>query len=287
MKQTKLNVFLFNAAGLGLVVFLGGYMVNAALHQETIPRCSARYGDGQQFSLIKSDGELLSPIELQARLPVREWGMLTSARVVSDKNAAYLQVALGPHERAAGDAEPAEAEEGAPRPQDGVGFLWQPQNLKQARSACLSYRVYLSKDFSFDKKGTLPGLYAAADMGRIDSTVIESGFVSRLGWDKGGGMGVNVKTPLTAGMWIPVRASAWPVNRWVSVEQEAVLNTPEKADGVLRIWIDGELKLEHTSLNLGASTVEALSGVVADVGYAEQVTAVARVTMSPFVVQTQ
>ncbi len=96
MKPINLNSVLFNVAGLGLVVFLAGYMIQSALTTETVPGCSKRYGDGQQFSLTTSEGAPMTPIELQARLPSRAWGLLTNARVVAaaDKSP-FLQVALG------------------------------------------------------------------------------------------------------------------------------------------------------------------------------------------------
>lgn len=284
MKLTDKNMMLFNIAGIGLVVFLGGYIINSAIRTETIPQCSARYGDGQQFSLVKPDGSPMGPIEMQARLPTREWGLLSNARVVTDNTSAYLQVALGPHAMEAA-VEPSEDPENDAK--DGVGFVWQPQNIQAARSACLSYRVYLPKDFLFTQKGTLPGLYGLNEISDLDRTVLESGFVSRLGWEKGGATGVTIKSPLTAGMWIPARTTSWPVNKWVSVEQEVVLNTPDKADGVLRLWLDGQLKVEHKGLNLGAKAGSSLSGVVADMGYVDKSGPAARLTVSPFVVQTQ
>ena len=289
MKQSSLNSVLFNVAGLGLVVFLGAYMIQAALHTETVPRCSTRYGNGQQFSLQNGAGVPMTPIELQARLPSREWGLLSNARVVSavDKGS-LLQVALGltpeARERAKREADPDEEVE---KVRDGVGFLWRPQNIEESRSACLTYRVYLSKGFAFDGRGTLPGLYAVEEGANIDASQPEQGFVSRLGWDQAGSIGVSLKTPLTAGMWIPARGFQWPVNRWVTVEQEVVLNTPQKRDGVVRIWVDGALKIEHTGLDLGAAEGAGLGCVVADIGSTEQVAVPARVTLSPFIVQAQ
>ena len=287
MSQKNLNTIIFNVAGLGLVVFLGGYMINAALHKETIPSCSKRYGNGQQFSLQGTDGAAMSPIELQARLPTREWGLLKSARVVTDKSAAYLQVALGPHEADAQQTPDPEDAEAREKPRDGVGFIWHPQNFSAARSACLSYRVYLPKDFPFEQRGTLPGLYATEDVAELDESQPKTGFVSRIGWEKGGATGINLRTPLTAGMWMPARATSWPVNRWVTVEQEVVLNAPEKANGIVRLWIDGQLKIENVGLNLGANEETALSGVVSDVGYSETSAKPSRVTLSPFIVQGQ
>lgn len=288
MKNTSFNAIIFNAAGLGLVVFLAGYMLNSALRTEEVVRCSMRYGDGHQFSLQNSEGEVLSPMELQARVPTREWGLLEKARVVEtpDKKALFLQVALGPvvQDGAAAQEEDAEAEN---KPQDGVGFVWQPQNLSGARAGCLSYRLFMSKDIDFGKPGTLPGLYALDETAKLDAQELDAGFISKLGWEKGGVAGVTLRTPQTAGMWIEARDRKWPANSWVSIEQEVALNTPGKEDGLMRVWIDGQLTIEHKRLNLGANESSMLAGVVSDVGYKEAAAQPARLTLSPFVVQRQ
>lgn len=288
MKPLNLNSVLFNVAGGGLVVFLAGYMIQSALYTEKVPACSARYGNALQFSLQNGEGNPMTPIELQARLPSREWGLLTKARVVaaSDKSP-FLQVALGlSHEQTEREQERESGEE-VDRLQDGVGFLWRPQSLEKARAACLTYRVFLSKDFSFEGRGTLPGLYSAKSDADVDASQPQQGFVSRLHWDQAGSVAVSVKTPLTAGHWLPARGTQWPVNRWVSVEQEVILNTPQKADGTIRVWIDGQLKIENAVLDLGAAGEAGLSGVVADIGAIDRGNSAARITLSPFVVQVQ
>lgn len=286
MKNANVNTILFNAAGIGLVVFLGGYMVYSALHKDAVPQCSVRYGDGQQFSLQKGE-EAFSPIDLQARLPAREWGLLQNARVVVDKNAAFLQIAVGHQDHSDETNRDPDAEEEDKHGRDGVGFIWQPQNLRGVHSGCLTYRVYMSQDLGFEQRGTLPGLYGVANPEHIDMPSFEKGFLTRIGWDRGGFAGVTLKSPQTLGMWIPAKGYTWPANRWVQVEQEVVLNTPNKTDGIVRLWMDGVLRLEHKGLNLGASEGLSLSGVVSDVGYSETGGKSARVTLSPFVVQGQ
>lgn len=286
MKNANLNTILFNAAGIGLVVFLGGYMIHSALHTETVAQCSVRYGDGQQFSLQKGD-EAFSPIDLQARLPAREWGLLKNARVVVDKKAAFLQVAVGPQNKPDQSNTDEDAEETEKIHRDGVGFLWQPSNLRGARSGCLTYRMFLSKDFGLEQRGTLPGLYGVENAEHVDSAALEKGFITRLGWDHGGFAGLMLKSPQTLGMWVPAKGYTWPVNRWVQVEEEVIFNTPKKSDGIVRLWMDGVLRLEQKTLNLGASDGVALSGVVSDIGYSEIGSKDARVTLSPFVIQGQ
>ncbi len=45
-------------------------------------------------------------------------------------------------------------------------------------------------------------------------------------------------------------------NRWYCIEQYVRLNTPKEKNGILRVWIDGRLAMEHTNLRL--RTVESL-----------------------------
>lgn len=284
--RPSFNTIVFNVAGLGILVIVAGYMVTSLFHVEQTPMCTARYGNGQQFALQNSEGEGLSPLELQARLSVREWGVLTNARIVetADKQAQYLQVALGKvtDENA---AEPSDDETASPA--GGVGFVWQPSNLENAKAACLSYRIYMPKDFAFETGGTMPGLYAAGDVADLDQAQPQAGFVSRLGWQKDGGAGIALQTPETSGMWLAPRQLAWPQNRWVAIAQEVVLNTPGQSDGVMRLWLDGQLVIDQKGMNLGAIAETGITGVVADVKYNQQSAANGRLTMSPFVVQVQ
>ena len=151
MAKLNLNSILFNAAGAGIVLIVAGYMVKSFFVTDTTPQCSQRYTTGQQFPLHSAKGVALSPLELQARVSTREWGLLNNARVIeaSDKSAMYLQVAM----TAADSEEDANSADSATT--NGVGFTWQPQSLSGTRAACLAYRVYLPKNFSFAGPGTL------------------------------------------------------------------------------------------------------------------------------------
>ena len=39
-----------------------------------------------------------------------------------------------------------------------------------------------------------------------------------------------------------------PKNRWVAIEQQVRMNTVGRDDGVLRVWIDGQLAFERTDI---------------------------------------
>lgn len=285
--RPSFNTIVFNASGLAIALFVVGYMASSFFHVETVQRCSARFGNGQQFSLRTTEGTPLTPLELQARLPVREWGVLQRSRVVqaNDKKASFLQVALGPMQPKAGAEE--DVDEAAEPERDGVGFIWQPSNMTGSKSACLSYRLFIPKDFSFDKQGTLPALFALPETDNVDTPQPEVGFISRLGWQRGGGLGVELRSSTSPGQWLLPRRWFWPQNTWVEVEQEIVLNTPGKANGLIRIFANGELVLEERGLNLGAQPDLSLSGVVSDIGYHGTGNPAGRITLTPFVVQAQ
>lgn len=283
MANLNLKSILFNAAGAGVVLIVAGYMVKSFFVTEVTPQCSQRYTNGQQFPLQSAKGALLSPLELQARVSTREWGLLNNARVVeaSDKSAMYLQVAM----TAADNDE--EADSAGSATTNGVGFTWQPQSLSGTRAACLSYRVFLPKNFSFAGPGTLPGLFATSSVAELDEAQPTSGFVSRLGWKKDGALGMEFRTPISAGHWLAAKGMRWPTDRWVMIEQEVVLNSKDKANGQVRLWVDGELKVETTAMNLGSAEHTTLSGVVADIGYNRDRSQSGRLTLSPFLIQKQ
>jgi len=282
MKKLNVNAILFNAAGIGVVLVVVGYVVSSFFIKEEIARCADRYGRGEQFSLQNNKGELLTPVDLQARSS-REAGILNNARVVAatDKSSAYLQVSM------AGEPAPSDEDGEAEPSPNGIRFSWQPASFTSVRGACLSYRLFMSKDFSFAAPGVLPGLFAARELEDLDAVQPKSGAVTRLGWQKDGVIGVDVRTPAVAGTWLGAQYLTWPLNRWVSVEQEVVLNAPGKANGILRLWIDGELKINNTTVNLGSDDKATLAGVVSDIGYSQKEAYPGRLTVSPFLVRFQ
>jgi hypothetical protein len=279
MKLPSVQSFLFNGAGVAILVTVAGYMANSFFKIDQIPRCSERYPPGQQFSMQNSSGDIMSPIELQASLPSREWGLLRNARIVTAKDGQshFLQVVL-----AATDDE-----EGTRT--NGVGFVWKPERLEGARSACLSYKIFLSKDFKFEGDGYLPGLFGAPDLAALDVPQPEGGFVARLGWQKDGSVNVALNTAgVASGRWIGANSRAvWPLGTWVNVEQEVRLNEKGKSNGLLRVWFDGELQLDNGKLDFGVDDQVSLSGIVSDIRYLRGPVATSKLTVSPFLVQWQ
>jgi hypothetical protein len=272
----NVNSIVFNLAGGAVLLIVGGYMITSFLTTPAILACTTRYPAGQQFSLRDVQGEPLSPIELQGRTGSREWGLLKNAKVVGGKKGASLEVTL------------ATTEDEDRASQNGVGFVWPVREMSKASAACLSYGAYIPAGFAFKESGLMPGLYGANDLSQIDELAPEDSFATRMGWATAGDVGVDVRIPAHNGYWEgAMRKFVWPTGRWVKVEQEVILNTPENADGMLRVWVDGALTINRKKVTFRKSPQAGFSGVVADIGYARTLSDVVALHFSPFVVQWQ
>jgi len=274
------NATIFNITGVAVLIFVGGYITAGAFSNETLAPCSSRYPAGQQFALAGPTGQPLDPGQMQARLGWRQWGLLQNAKVVPVANRPgehVLRVQL----------KPVEDESRAPA-RNGVGFFWPLNGMQTSTSACLSYLVHLPNDFKFNALGYLPGL--AGDESGLDVTDRRqpASFAARVGWSGDGNVGTEVLTPDSRRTWrIGKRSKNWPRGRWVRVEQEVVLNRPGKADGSVRIWIDGELRYEAGDLMYRADAARGFAGVAGEIGYADAGKSDGVVHISPPRVQWQ
>jgi hypothetical protein len=58
--------------------------------------------------------------------------------------------------------------------------------------------------------------------------------------------------------------------KWVTIEQEILLNTPDASNGQLRVWVDGDLGLDRRNLQVRSDGVVRFEGMVADTHYANK-----------------
>ncbi len=263
-----------NAIGLLLGLSLVGYIAYSLVHVETTAACSQRYPGATRLPLKTGDGALLSTIELQARAGLQEWGVTENTKVVAEGPAgAALQVKLAPVEA---------GERGGARPANGVSFHWSPAGIGQAHSACLAYSVWLPKDFPFNDGGVLPGIFGGQADAINDPPKDGSGFGTRINW-RGDGVGELAAKPSGSGYALPIQRG-FPLarGRWMRIEQEIVLNSPGKANGLARMWVDGDLKAENTALTLRKDKTETMFGVLADIGYLRASGTVGTLLISPF-----
>lgn len=279
MRKVSSGSIVFNLAGVSVLALVAGYMVRSALVTEHTAQCSRRYPAGMQFALDAQDGAPLSTIELQARAGLREWGVLENAKVViaSDSpSGKSLDVSLA--KITGSDAQT----------QNGLGFVWPVFDLSSAQSACLSYSVYLPENFKFGESGHLPGLTGTGTVSSPEGEATDGTFNAHVGWGQHGEIGIDVRSPYTGGSWFGSRRQAeWPRGQWVQVDQEVVMNNPGRANGVLRMWIDGALRVENTSFRVRATDEVKMQGVVADTGFIQSANESVVVRLSPFVVQWQ
>jgi hypothetical protein len=130
-------------------------------------------------------------------------------------------------------------------------------------SAYLSYYLRIPNGFDFVKGGKLPGLYGGrVTSGRHipDGT---NGFSTRYMWRKGGTgevyaylpTSVDHGTSLGRGSW------QWPTGLWTHVQQHVVLNDPKRANGVLQVWLNGQLVLDRHDLLYRDTTALKIQGL--------------------------
>jgi hypothetical protein len=257
------KLFLFNAAAGLLFLGAGGYVVRDMLFAETVPPCSDRYADTMLFALQRPSGEALTAEDLQSRLAGRDWGLIEHAKIVKVSQGpapVALQVDLPKGAAGKGDST---------GPRSGMGFRWTPDTLQHASAACLTYGVWLPKDFDYGTGGALPGLYGGnAD----DDTTAgrKPAFSTRTRWNGDGTAEIRAATADTPdGMPLPIDPNWFKLERgaWVMFEEEVVLNTPGSHNGILRVWINGQMRFERKNLMFNPKEGGRFAGVSADVHY--------------------
>lgn len=274
MALPNTNALLFNGAGAALFLFLGAYMLRPVFVSNEVAACSERYPSGHRFALENAAGAALTPIELQGRAGLREYGILANASVQPTPDAQWgksLVVKMAAAK--SGDAS-----------RFGAGYTWPVSAMKSAEAACLTYNVFLSDDVDMKTPAKLPGLLAASLL--PNRTSVE-GFAARLGWQNSPTVGVGVEyvaRDRSTDSLESARREEWPRGRWVRVEQEVELGAVQNS-GVVRVWLDGKLAIEGKDMNLRADADTRFAGVAGDTGYLQPGGRVAAVKVSPFVVQ--
>lgn len=143
-----------------------------------------------------------------------------------------------------GTSSPSDADESNDARRGGAGFYTLETALNGSEHACLLYRVRFESDFDFVKGGKLPGLYGGEAPSGGDKVDGENGFSMRFMWREEGQGELypyivgREGDSIGRGMW------TFPTGRWVTLEQEIILNTPGEENGVVRVWVDGEPILE-------------------------------------------
>ncbi|MGE3918031.1 MAG: polysaccharide lyase [Hyphomicrobiaceae bacterium] len=240
-------------------------VIRSALFAEAVLPCKERYTSATRLSLDRN-GVALATGDLQGQLANSDWGLLKGGRVVKLKSgpAKYaLQLDLG---TAPSVVRGTRAEE---QPA-GIGFSWAPQSFKQPQAACLAYSVYVPEGFAFGQGGRLPGLVGRSSSPAVDDA---SAFSTRYTWGPQGDADIFAHMPdWPEGRSLGVTSSSGfklQPGKWTELEQEILLNTPGRNDGVLRVWQDGKLVLKRTDLVFRTTASVQLRGVLAQAAAGE------------------
>ncbi len=265
MRVPSARVVLFNAAAVLVAVAAVVAVVRSYLVSSAATPCSARYLTSMTFPLERN-GVMLTATDIQARASGGDATLTDSLEIVRLEGAPVpvMRVNL---------------------PKGGMSFAWQPRSMRGQAAVCLGYRLQLPADFDFGLGGDLPGLAGQAE---------HEGdrFLVQPTWAQGGALTATSRTTLGGKADTQVLdgdGSAIPRGRWVSVEQEIVLNAPDQRNGLLRVWLDGRLALEQADLAFRATADVGVAGVAADVRRNDTASARsepdARVLLSPFEVR--
>jgi polysaccharide lyase-like protein len=282
LPATKFIVFNAAAGLVGVAALVTA--VKTVLLPDPIAPCIERYHSMTGFALERA-GATLTAADLQASLGGKDVGVIDNITIGPVKDApAPLAISVVVGKATASPQASAESKGGAT-------FPWEPRVLQGKTSACLSYQVLLPANFDFQRGGALPGI-GGADAGEQGDK-----FLARLAWRPKAIGGATVRvTENGATRTLPAERTGFefPRGKWVKLEQEVVLNTPKKSDGVLRVWVDGTLAIDRTDMTYRAKPDVTISGVSVDVFYGSGPDEVqppaakdAKVWLTPFEVRWQ
>lgn len=247
--------------GIAATLLVAYLVISYRYFDDTPVGCMAAYTNAAKFDLQNSQGLPMSMIELQARAGTGEQGLMHNASIVNLSEgpaAAALEVKLG-------RADPNDSTSPI-----GIHFAWRPLGIAGATHACLRYSVLLPEDFDFSLGGTLPGIFGGTMPDRVEPAG-EKSFALRTHWFRNGASqfrvqskSVNDNGTLSIGREGAVKLAR---GRWMTIDEEVVLNSAGAADGVVRIWVDGKKVAENKKLKLREDERTGIDGVVATVGF--------------------
>lgn len=263
-KEGLSRKYLFNIAGGGFLLLTVVLALKMSLWKDDTPLCEARYSGGVLFSLARRGGEPLTAAELQSRLGGTDWGIGDNSHVIEAKGAPTgfaLQVDLR-RERPSSDQRSAR--------RSGVGFAWMPRLLERASAACLTYNIEVPQDFHAGMGGLLPAIVGGAP-DRVSGAGIGEGkgFAVNMAWRSDLGLDAVSQNADEAGKRRATQLDYGNLKlkpgHWVRIDQEIVLNDPSQRNGILRVWVDGKLRLERTDMRFRDDQNQRFLGVQADI----------------------
>lgn len=247
-----------NIGAVAMIGFAFISLVRSTFARAYVEPCPSRY-HSQVNMRLDHDGVPLTASELQAVANGLDEGLLEHLTIAQfndgpAKFAMGVKINKGSTQQRSAHGEPG-----------GISLPWTPNSLEQLTAACLSYDVFLPTTFDFNTGGTLPGLFGTTANGRFGDM---PHFGTNLSWAGGGEPRHYLETKAAENE----NAAAFKTyeqtlarGRWVHVDQEIILNTPEQSDGVARLWLDGRIESEVKKVYMRADAKMSIAGVAGEV----------------------
>ncbi len=239
-----------NLIGVAAIVIAGAYFAYDLTHTKEEKPCFGFYPPAVSLNLKKGNGELLTPEALQGRSRSQDWGLIEKLKVERTKGAPAASVFT--FNLTKDDVSSSLNKKG------GASFPWRPSQLNGATSVCFAYNVWIPQGFEFAAGGILPGVASRLNLQRDETDSDDDGELVRrlrahLTWSKAGQLGFVAFDPSAkhSNDRLVLRTKNTLVRgRWHRLEQELILNGPDKRNGKVRLWVDGDLILDEKSVVL-------------------------------------
>ncbi|QEA40487.1 hypothetical protein FGL86_16330 [Pistricoccus aurantiacus] len=271
----KLPLWISRAFGASLVLLCGFFVAGFStatlaksvdekqLSIPTVGACSTRYPLVENPRIPTQDGDVEQSL-IDSFGADRLWMGQGNIEIMDTLDTGLAQPGLRVHYPAKSSS-PSDSKQNDDVPRGGAGFYTKPHELAGAERACLRYQVFFPEGFDFVKGGKLPGLYGGeAPSGGTPATG-ENGFTLRFMWRKNGQGELYeyvVNQPGDYGASSGRGRWTFDTGRWVTLEQEIVLNTPGKEDGLARVWVDGQPVLEQQGIVYRTSEDVTIDGIM-------------------------
>lgn len=265
MDKSIRNMVLFNLAGAAVIGTVIYSVVHSFFVADQVALCSTRYPSSTELALQSRNGELLSTVEFDSNLGSYGVNVVENVDLQSSSTAptpSVIRVRLEQHN----DSK-----------LYGAGFEWAPSNFSSVSSACLTYSVYVPERVGLKNAGVLPGF--SAEGTRVSSegndTAADENVVAKIAprWSTNGTLRLENRLETTDGDFLRELSTVWstdqsmPLDKWVQVEQEIVLNSAGKPNGTIRFWLDGQMLVEKNNVNWLQNGKIKLSAVDASIGH--------------------
>jgi len=245
-----------NLIGIAAFAILGGYYLYGVANPELEKPCSTYYPPSVAINVEKSDGELISAETLQSRSSSQDWGLIDKLKVVRASDApvpSIFEVFLKKDDVF-----------GVFNKQGGAAFPWQPSRFKEAKSVCVSFNVKLPEDFDFSAEGILPGVASKQVLIRDETDEYDDGelvrkFQAHPAWSRFGRIRFLAYDPTNtseSGQFVIDTRTDLVPGRWHKIEQEIVMNDEGVSNGVVRLWLDGDLVINEAAITLTKKPVK-------------------------------